>query len=262
MSNSGRSNCCLQPGWWFSAVWPRAIPPINNDLEMARILLGYRVMALPKFGLFIALLSPLLLSPAYAQRGGGHGGGGGGGHAVGGFSGRAVGGFRGGYYGGGFYGGRYWGGGLYFGLGGWGYPYYYGYPYYGGYPYYAYSPYYNSYDPYAYGGGYSAPNYGYPPQQSSYPPQQPSYPPQQSSYPPQSQSRPAPTQSSASNSQGYYLIAFNDHTLQAATAYKVEDGQIHWITREGQERQAPLSSVDIEFSQQMNRDRHVEFPIP
>ena len=181
----------------------------------------------------------------------------------------SVGGFRGGYYGGGYYGGRGWGwgGGLYFGLGGWGYPYYYGYPYYGGYPYYAYSPNYG-YDPYAYGGSYAAPSYPAPnyaaPSYSGpgYSGSNYGYPQPQSSYPPQSQSRPGPTQSSASNSQGYYLIAFNDHTLQAATAYKVEDGQIHWITREGQERQAPLASVDIEFSQQMNRDRHVEFPIP
>jgi len=71
-------------------------------------------------------------------------------------------------------------------------------------------------------------------------------------------------QSSAGNNsgQGFYLIAFNDHTVQAATAYKVDGDQIHWITREGREMQAPLSSVDIRYSQQINRDRHVEFPIP
>jgi hypothetical protein len=58
------------------------------------------------------------------------------------------------------------------------------------------------------------------------------------------------------------LIAFNDHTIQAATAYKVEGDQIRWITREGQEMQAPLSSVDIRFSKQINRDRNVDFQIP
>jgi len=60
----------------------------------------------------------------------------------------------------------------------------------------------------------------------------------------------------------FYLIAFTDHSIQAATAYKVEGDQIHWITREGQERQAPLSKVDIQFSEQINRDRHADFQIP
>jgi hypothetical protein len=219
-------------------------------------------MRLPKLALLISLLSPLLLSPAYAQRGGGHGGGGGGGHAGGavrgGFSGGGSfrgGGFRGGYYGGRgyFYGGRFWGPSIYFGFGGWGYPYY---PYYSAYPsYYGYDPYYDSYDPYAYGGSDStqppAQNYGYP------------------SQPPQGQGQPAPPpqtqpQSSTGNSQGqnFYLIAFKDHTVQAATAYKVDGDQIHWITREGQEMQAPFSSVDVRYSQQINHDRHVEFPIP
>ena len=106
-------------------------------------------MRLPKLALVIALFSPLLLCPAYAQRGGVRGG------------------VRGGFYGGRgyYYGDRAWGPGIYFGFG-LGYPYYggypywpyyeypyYGYPYYGypsyGYPYYAY-PYSYSYNPYAY----------------------------------------------------------------------------------------------------------------
>ena len=62
--------------------------------------------------------------------------------------------------------------------------------------------------------------------------------------------------------QGYYLIAFVDHSIQAATAYKVDGDQFHWITREGREMQAPLSSVDIPYSQQLNRERHVDFQIP
>jgi hypothetical protein len=66
----------------------------------------------------------------------------------------------------------------------------------------------------------------------------------------------------AGNNNGYYLIAFKDHNIQAATAYKVDGDQFHWITREGQELEAPLSSVDIQFSQQINRDRNVELPIP
>jgi len=265
--------------------------PCQQSLANGRRLAPSKAMRLQKPALFIALLSPILLAPAYAQRGGGHGGGGGGGHATGGgarggFSGGGSfrggsygggfrggsyggGGFRGGYYGGRgyFYGGRYWGPGFYFGVGGWGYPYY---PYYySGYPYYGYDPYYDSYDS---GGGYSTPpvtgqqNYGYP-----YPPQdqgQPG-PSQQQQYPPQGQNGPPPQpQSSTGNypgqnqGQNFYLIAFNNHSVQAATAYKVEGDQIHWITPEGQEMQAPLASVDIRYSQQINRDRHVDFRIP
>ena len=161
--------------------------------------------------------------------------------------------------------GRYWGSGFYFGLGGWGYPYY---PYYSGYPYYGYDPYYSTYDPYASGGAYSAPpppaqqSYGYPPQDQGQPGPPPQYQPQ---YPPQMQQQPQmPPQASSGNNQGqnFYLIAFNDHSIQAATAYKVDGDQLHWITREGQEMQAPLSTVDVRFSIQINRDRHVDFRIP
>ena len=223
-------------------------------------------MRFPKLALLVALLSPVWMPSAFAQHGGGGHGGGGGGHA-GGFSGGGGfrgsggfggGGFRGGGFGGrGFYGGRYYGG-LYFGLGGWGYPYYgsYGYPY--NPYYYGYDPYYYGYDPYAYDSypSYSAPppapqqNYGYPQPGQGQP-----------APPPQPQTRP---QSSSGNNPGqnFYLIAFNDHTIEAATAYKVEGDQIHWITRDGQEKQAPLSSVDVPFSQKMNSDRHVDFRIP
>ncbi len=56
----------------------------------------------------------------------------------------------------------------------------------------------------------------------------------------------------------YYLIAFADHTIQAALSYRVEGDTIFWTTREHEERHAPLSSVDRRFTEQMNRDRHVE----
>jgi hypothetical protein len=189
-------------------------------------------------------------------------GGAGGGFSGGGARGSVGGGYRGGFYGGrGYYGGSYYRGGLYFGLGGWGYPYYgyygynpdyWGYPYYG---YYGYEPYYYGYDPYAHN---SYPPYSMPP---SVPQQNYEY-----QYPQQGQGQQptAQPQSSTGENQGqnFYLVAFNDHTIQAATAYKIEGDQIHWITRDGQEKQAPLSSVDIRFSQQLNSDRHVDFRIP
>jgi hypothetical protein len=212
-------------------------------------------MRLSKLALFVGLSSAILLTPAYARGGGGHGGGGhvGSGAVRGGFSGAGaipggpgVSGFRGGY---GYDGGRYYGPSLYFGVAG--YPYY-G-PWYGAY---GYDPYSYGYDPYAYGGG------------SAYPP--PATVPENYGYPTQGQNQPAQppasTQTQAANGgdqgQNFYLIAFTDHSIQAATAYKIEGDQFYWITREGDEKQAPLSSVDIAFSQQINRDRHVGLRIP
>jgi hypothetical protein len=245
-------------------------------------------MRLSKLVLFAALLSPGLVATAFAQHGGGgHGGGGGGraggggfsaargGTAGGGFHAGSVGGFRAGTVSGfhagvghGYwYGGRWYGGtGLYLGFGGYPYYGYYGYPYYG----YGYAaPYYYGAAPYGYDGGYAtAPpppqTYGY----DQYPQQ--GYP--QQSYPPQGQGQVAPPPGAPQQTQPqtaiqgasgqYYLIAFTDHTIQAANAYKVEGDQIYWQDRDNQEHHAPLSKVDVPFSQQINRDRNVDFQIP
>lgn len=257
-------------------------------------------MKFTKYLLFAALCSPGLIATAYGQRGGGgHGGGGGhagggGGARGGGFSGGhggsfgggfrgggggfrghegggfrgGVGGFRGGYRGGfrgGFYGGYpYYGSSLYFGFGG--YPYYYGYPAYG----YAYDPYAYGYgyDPYAYDGGYTSTpppqqDYGYqqgypqPGQGQVAPQQQPQY---QQQNPPPAQTQ--PQSANEGNQPQFYLIAFSDHTIQAASAYKVEGDQLYWQDRDNKEHHAPLSKIDIPFSQQINRDRNVDFQIP
>jgi hypothetical protein len=257
-------------------------------------------MRLLHFAFCAALVSSVAMTPAFARGGGGgggHGGGGGGARGGGGFSGGArgggggiagrgsVGGFggaRGGFGYGGYRGG-YWGYGGW-GLGfGWGYPYAYGYPSYG----YC-DPYYYScgYAPYDYGYSY-APQASAPPVINQYVPQgSPQYAPQ--SYPQQGypqQSYPRNTQVYPQNTQNYappqptpsprsvgtqpfyrtpdfYLIAFSDHTMQAALSFNVEGDTIHYTTREHVEKTAPLSSVDVRFSQQINRDRHVDFKMP
>jgi len=182
---------------------------------------------------------------------------------VGGFHGGTVGGFRGGAGRGYYYGGRWYGGsGLYLGFGG--YPYYgYGYGY--GYPYYYGSvPYAYGYDPYGYDGAYAAApppqqNYGYDQGQQNYPQQ--GYPPQQQpQYIPPPQTQPQSANQGAAGQ--FYLIAFSDHTIQAATAYKVEGDQLYWQDRDNQEHHVPLSQIDVPFSQQINRDRNVDFQIP
>jgi hypothetical protein len=60
----------------------------------------------------------------------------------------------------------------------------------------------------------------------------------------------------------YYLIAFNDHTIQAAISYTVVGDTLRFITRQNETKMAPLSSVDLRFSVQINRDRRVEFRLP
>ncbi len=139
-------------------------------------------------------------------------------------------------------------------------PYYYG-SYYGswGYPYYGYS-YWN--DPYY--GGYSSSYVGSP--GTSY--YSPSY--VANSSPTVNENRQpsmayAPPSASQANSSGepeFYLIAFKDHNIQAALSYKVEGDQIKWTTRDHVEKSAPLDSVDRRFSEQINRDRRVEFRLP
>ena len=37
---------------------------------------------------------------------------------------------------------------------------------------------------------------------------------------------------------------------------------VHWMTQDGQERQAPISAVDIGQSEKLNHDRNVDFKIP
>jgi len=129
---------------------------------------------------------------------------------------------------------------LYFGLG------YGGYPYYDPYYYSSYAPYYSQpyYDPAPYDGtvGYA----------------QPVQPPTVIN---QSIGTPAPS-SSYYRAADYYLIAFNDHIIQAALSYRVEGDQIFYTTREHEEKSAPLASVDRMFSEQINRDRRVEFRLP
>jgi hypothetical protein len=152
--------------------------------------------------------------------------------------------FRSGFGGGRFIGGRFFGGsGLGFGLG------YYGWPYYGGY--YGYG--YPSYDPY-----YSSPYYYNDPNASA-PYLSTTAPVQQPQYTAPQQAQPAISYYQAPD---FYLIAFNDHTIRAALSYTIQGDQIRWTSREHEEKEAPLSTVDRRFSEQINRDRHVEFRLP
>jgi hypothetical protein len=224
-----------------------------------------------KLALCFAVLSSALYAPVYGRggpAGGGHPGGGGGrsiGSAGGSFRGGASGAFRGaggtafrGGTPGSFRGAPYYNRGRYYRT-----PSLYlrfGYPYYG---YYGYGASYYGYDPYFYDfygdDPYASPSYSVPPDQNyGYP-----YPPS-NGYPPPAPQYQFQPQSGAGSGQtdNYYLIAFKDHTIEPATTYKIDGDQIHWITREGQERQASLSAVDVELTQKLNGGRPIDVQRP
>ena len=59
-----------------------------------------------------------------------------------------------------------------------------------------------------------------------------------------------------------YLIAFKDHVIRAATAYSAEGPTLYYTTLEGTHERAQFDSVDRELSEQLNRERNVEFRLP
>jgi len=59
-----------------------------------------------------------------------------------------------------------------------------------------------------------------------------------------------------------FLIAMKDHTIYPALAYWVEGDTLNYITTAGTKNSASLDLVDRPFSQQLNRERKVEFGLP
>jgi hypothetical protein len=59
-----------------------------------------------------------------------------------------------------------------------------------------------------------------------------------------------------------YLFAFQDHVIRAANAYWVEGKQLHYVTLQHEERQAPLDSLDRALTLQLNRERQVPLQLP
>jgi hypothetical protein len=74
--------------------------------------------------------------------------------------------------------------------------------------------------------------------------------------------QPAIGNSSAASGSPLYLIAFRDHSIRAAAAYWVDGRTLHYVTTQHEEKQAPLDTIDRDFSLQLNRERHVQFSLP
>jgi len=139
-------------------------------------------------------------------------------------------------------------GGFGLGYGGWGYGGWDGFysPYYD-YPYYDYGYYPGSTYSYAPSASYSYPSAPASPPVviNNYPEAAPRLEPQASAYQPP-----------------IYSIAFRDHRIIHVLAYWVVDGTLHYVTRDHEMREIPLSEIDRSFSEQINRDRGVDFRLP
>jgi hypothetical protein len=58
-----------------------------------------------------------------------------------------------------------------------------------------------------------------------------------------------------------YLIALKDSTIHSAIGYWVEDGTLHYVTPQGTANRVTLDRVDKELTDQLNRERHVDFTL-
>jgi len=58
-----------------------------------------------------------------------------------------------------------------------------------------------------------------------------------------------------------YLIAYKDQSIYPAIAYWIEGDTLHYITMQGAHNRASLDLIDKEFSEQLNRERNVEFSL-
>ena len=59
-----------------------------------------------------------------------------------------------------------------------------------------------------------------------------------------------------------FSIAMRDSSVIDASAYWVDGDTLHYIDRQGKEKQVPVSQVDEARSQQLNRERGIEFGLP
>lgn len=65
----------------------------------------------------------------------------------------------------------------------------------------------------------------------------------------------------ADNKPNIFLIALKDSTLRSAIGYWVEDGTLHYVTPQSSVNHVTLDIVDRELSEQLNRERNLEFDL-
>jgi hypothetical protein len=60
----------------------------------------------------------------------------------------------------------------------------------------------------------------------------------------------------------FYLFAFKDHSIYSAVAYWVDGDTLHYFTSGDTHRQAPLSTLDRDLTERLNRESGVKLKLP
>ncbi|MCE5306382.1 MAG: hypothetical protein LLG20_01955 [Acidobacteriales bacterium] len=58
-----------------------------------------------------------------------------------------------------------------------------------------------------------------------------------------------------------YLLVFKDNSIQSVAAYWREAGKLHYLTVQGDHKSAPLESLDRGYTENLNRERGLEFKL-
>lgn len=71
-----------------------------------------------------------------------------------------------------------------------------------------------------------------------------------------------PATTSTGSKAPVFLIAYKDHSVYSAVAYWVEGDMLHYITTDGKHNQASLALIDRKMSEDLNKERDVDFRLP
>jgi hypothetical protein len=63
------------------------------------------------------------------------------------------------------------------------------------------------------------------------------------------------------NQSDMYLFAFPDGSVQVAVAYWTDNGTLHYVTRDKQQKTCSLAALDQATTRQLNRERGVTISI-
>jgi len=66
----------------------------------------------------------------------------------------------------------------------------------------------------------------------------------------------------STNASPIYLFAFEDHTIQAASSYRVEGESLHFVNLQNEQKRAALDTLDRDLTLQLNRERGVVVRLP
>ena len=73
---------------------------------------------------------------------------------------------------------------------------------------------------------------------------------------------PPPAEETSAPAADYYLFAFKDHSIYSAVAYWVDGDTLHYFTSGDTHRQAPLSQLDRDLTERLNRESGQQLKLP